>query len=357
MELVLLNNEFRPSRLIEGWSSLVWTERYSSNGDFELVSNDISSIMTMLPLGGPTSPPVLVGIDESTVPMVVESHKIEKPKNAPPRIVTSGRAFESVLDQRVAVRAVTPGVKRVEWQIEAPNSALAAYTVIKNIVIDGVATALDKIPEMSLLISVNDVGVTQKYPVEPKKLQTWALETLALGKYGMKSRRPTFGTTIAVEIYKGTDRTTSVVFDVALDQFEEAAYLLSKLGYENVMITSTANGMEYSYSSSSTVSGLARRVDFQDLSSEVTLPAGADLTNLTVNKGKVALADRLPTALFSGGVSESIGSGYGKSYFLGDIVTLQGEYGLSQTARVAEFVRTHDNTGIKAYPTFEAVTP
>ena len=356
MEISVCDASFRRNRILEGWNSLVWTERHSINGDFELVSNNISEQMTMLPLGEDTDPPTVVMIADSDVPMVVESHKLERPKNGPPQIVTSGRSFETVMDRRVTIRDVTPGIKRVEWAIEAQNAALAAYTAAKTIIEDGEATALDIIPEINLLNGVSDVGVVQKYPVEPKELYAWMIETLALGKYGLKSIQDNeFPGEITVQTYKGVDRRTTVVFDVALDQMEEAAYLLSKIGYKNVMITATANGMEFS-TTGTNPSGLARRVDFQDLSSEVTLPPGVDLTNLTINKGKVALADRLPTALFSGGVAASIGEGYNNTYFLGDIVKLQGEYGLSQDARVAEFVRTHDNTGVKAYPTFEAYT-
>lgn len=355
MDLSILNSDFQPSRPVEGWNSLVWTERHSTNGDFELVSNEIGNILSLLPIGGVTDPPCLISISESDVPMVVESHKLEHPKNAAPQIVTSGRSFETVLDRRVAIRAVTSGVPRVEWQIEAQTAAIAAYEVAKAIIVDGVATIKDIIPEILLLNSVSDVGVTQKYPVEPKELYAWMIDTLALGKYGLKSSfGPASPEQIAVQIYKGTDRREEVVFDVALDQFEEAAYFLSKLGHKNVMITQTANGMEFS-TSMTDPSGLIRRVDFQDVSQEVTLPAGTDLTNLTINKGKVALADRLPTALFSGGIASSIGEEYNNSYFLGDIVRLQGEFGLSQDARIAEFVRTHDATGVKAYPTFESV--
>lgn len=355
MDLAILNEDFQPERPVEGWNSLVWTERHSTNGEFQLVSNEIANILSLLPVGEVNDPPCLVSIAESDVPMVVESHKLETPKNQAPQIVTTGRSFETVLDRRQTIRAVTPGVARMEWQIEAQTAAIAAYEVAKAIIVDGVCTIKDIIPEILLLNGVVDVGVTQKYPVEPKELYAWMIETLALGKYGLKSSfGPASPGQIAVQIYKGTDRKEEVVFDVALDQFEDAAYFLSKLGYKNVMITQTANGMEFS-TTGTDPEGLARRVDFQDVSQEVTLPAGADLTNLTINKGKVALADRLPTALFSGGIASSIGEEYNTSYFLGDIVRLQGEYGLSQDARVAEFVRTHDATGVKAYPTFEAV--
>jgi len=334
---------------------LVWTERYSSNGEFELVSNDISSIMAQIPLGAIDDPPTLVAIGESNVPMVVETQKIEKGKDGVPKITTSGRSFETVLDRRVTIKAITSGVKRVAWQVDAQSPAIAAYAVAKAIIVDGLATALDIMPEVNLLNAATTIGVSQKYPVEPKELYAWMISTLVSGKYGLKAAID--GTSqIAVTIYQGTDRTTSVVFDVALEQIEDATYLLSKLGYKNAMITDTANGMEISYFGTPQ-SGLTRKVDYEDLSSEVTLAPGTDLTNLTINKGKIALADRLPTTLFSGGVAQSVGAGYNSTYFLGDIVTLQGEYGLSQQARVAEFVRTHDTTGIKAYPTFEAVTP
>src|SRR5436190_4933863 len=103
MELAVLNSSFKRKRLIENWNSLVWTERYSSFGDFQLVSNHISDVLELLPLGGPLDPPTLVSIEGSTVPMVVESHKIEKPKNGINQIVTTGRSFETILDRRQAI--------------------------------------------------------------------------------------------------------------------------------------------------------------------------------------------------------------------------------------------------------------
>lgn len=356
MELAVLDPSFRREKLVENWNSLVWTERYSSNGDFQLVSSNIAEIVQNLPVGGPLDPPTLVAIADSNVPMVVENHKIDKKKNAIPTITTTGRSFETVLNQRIAARKLTSPLRRSTWAVAAQTAAIAAYEVAKEIIVDGDLDPLDIIPEINLLNSVADVGVSQQFPVEPKELHAWMIETLALGKYGLRSELGPFLDQIAVIIYKGNDLRgeNGVVFDVALDQFEEASYLLSRQAYKNVMITAAANGMEFA-SMGTPPSGLARRVAFQDLSSEVTLPAGTPLTDLLINKGKVKLADLLPTNLFSGGVSSSIGEGYNDIYALGDIVRLQGEYGLSQDARVAEFVRTEDTSGTKAYPTFEAV--
>jgi hypothetical protein len=38
MELLTLDNNYQPSELIERYASLVWTERYSNAGDFQLVT-------------------------------------------------------------------------------------------------------------------------------------------------------------------------------------------------------------------------------------------------------------------------------------------------------------------------------
>ena len=162
MELAVLapfSGGFKRDTLFENYTSLVWTERYSTFGDFEMVSYDISETLSRLPLGGPLDPPCLVAIRDSDVPMIVESHKIETPKNEAKRVVTTGRSYESVLDRRAAIRAITSGVKRVEWQINATSAATAAYAVAKAIIVDGVATPLDIIPEILLLNGTSDLTI------------------------------------------------------------------------------------------------------------------------------------------------------------------------------------------------------
>lgn len=355
MDISILNSNYKRQRLIENWSSLVWSERYSTNGDFEMVSPNISEIVSLLPLGGPEDPPTLVAVDDSDVPMVVESHKIEKPKNGPPQITTTGRSFETVFDRRVTIFSVASDMPRTETKIASTSVSGLVHNVASDIVVTGTPNAKDKIPEINLLNSITgDAGDEVQYVIEPKELYEWMTETLALENYGLRAELGPSNTQIAVIIYNGVDRSKEVVFDVALDQIDDASYILSKLGSKNVMITATKNGMEYS-NTGTDPSGLSRRVAFQDLSSEISYPVGADLTSLTINRGKVALADLLPVALFSGGIAEDLSAGYGSTYSLGDIVTLQGEYGLAQQARIAEFVRTQDNTGYKAYPTFESI--
>ncbi len=83
MELLTLNSEFQPVKLIDNYESLVWSERYYDSGDFELKSGDIAQAKAAMPLES------YVSLRESSVPMVVESYKILKPLRASPLIEIS----------------------------------------------------------------------------------------------------------------------------------------------------------------------------------------------------------------------------------------------------------------------------
>ncbi len=382
MELSVLDSSFHRKDLVEDWSSLVWTERFSTNGDFQLVSNNISSMLKLMPPVGPFDPPCMVSIRESSVPMIVESYVIEKPKNAVPQITITGRSFETFLDERQTLYEIdnttTPPIV-ADRKVSANKPADAVLGKILEIVgPDSIGVYQDRIPQIIVTSTVPEavpVPTTQPtYAFEAKGLYTWAMETLRLGTpdnsdayvvtgnrgpAGIKSVLPDFyGYQIGVVIYEGTDRRESVVFEALLEKFDNTKYLLSSLGYDNVMVTSVAQGMKWSTTKAdgSIPSGLSRRVGFQDLSSEITLPnSDPGWADLVKNRGLVALASNAQTVLFSGEIAERQAARYGVDYFLGDQVKLSGEYGLTQDVRIAEFVRSQDSSGIKAYPTFEAI--
>ncbi len=47
---------------------------------------------------------------------------------------------------------------------------------------------------------------------------------------------------------------------------------------------------------------------------------------------------------------------YGRDYFLGDTIELEGTVGGLQKALVTEYIRSQDNTGETAYPTLTGIT-
>lgn len=362
MELITLDSNFQPNKLVERYASLLWTERYSSAGDFQLVTTDVQRMLRLLPLES------YVTIRESTVPMVVEVHKLEKKPDAAPVLTVVGRSFETVLERRAAsnTKPSSPNV-RAAWMISAMKESDAAWLAIRQIIGDiargsipavvPILSALDAIPEINLTQPADYVaGSANSYEIKPGNLYSSVMELIATNHHGLKSVRPTLGETqIDVEIYNGADLTSgteAVVFDAKFDQFDAATYLLSEQGSADVGYIYGSNGSQVVLKTAAPEpSGLARRVLLLDLVSDDT----SGSVDVRRTRGLNELYKYNATALFDGQISEQVASSFNQDYFLGDIIRLDGEYGLSEFVRVAEFIRSDDNTGSKAYPTFEVV--
>lgn len=401
MELMTLDGDYQPSNLVERYNSLIWTERYSTPGDFQLVTTDIERMIKLLPLES------LVTLRESTVPMVVEAHKIQKsPKNSnSPQVLITGRSFETVLERRATLLINlnddgSLGTFR-PWNEAANSTSSAAYYAIRRIIGDSVdrryeliargditeeqinepdliafqlqpqspwISASDGLPMVDLPLPADFKNVQfsdanpdkQLFQIKFGNLYTVAMELIHANHHGLKAVRPDVNdpAKIAIEIYNGADLTTGpnskrVVFDARFDQFDDATYLLSKAGSTNwAYVVSKTGTSEIEKTQAPEPTGLDRRVLLVDITGE----EGVDTPEARRTRALMELYKNNATALFDGKIAEQVAAGFNRKYFLGDIIRLDGEYGLSEYVRVAEFIRSEDNTGSKAYPTFETIS-
>lgn len=413
MELYNLNPSLQPDKLIENYESLIWTERYSKAGDFEIKSSDVNYLINALPRES------YVTLRESTVPMVVETHKIEKKPGSAPLITVTGRSFEAcALERRASVRDA-PGSARNAWLINAAKESDAAYEAMRIVLGDtsryqgGVQVLApqnpvvneDVIPEIDLTLpadyravawsatttyssgdivyysgalyqatsasgNLNKVppnatywtlfvtgavttGASNTYEISPDYLYNTVMNLISANHHGIKSVRPGQNSSkFGVEIYNGADLTALYTIDARFDQFDSATYLLSAQGSTNVAYVYGAGGSDKVLKTAGPEpTGLSRRVLFMDLSGDSTT-VNSDVRK---TRGLLELYNNNVTAMFDGEVAQQVGADYNSKYFLGDIIQLVGEYGLSQNVRVSEFIRSADNQGTKAYPTLEAV--
>lgn len=419
MELITLNQtSLQPESLIENYKSLIWTERYSSAGDFQIESNNVQELIKALPLES------YVSLRESTVPMLVEAHKIEKKANEAPMVTIVGRSFETVLERRASVKALPTTGIRTPWMMAAASASDAAYRVIRTVLGDVAKTksgvsvlpalspavsAYDVIPEIVLTMPADYIpaawsstisylpgelvgvgttiyqatattpnlnvppasnptfwtalysgqsgtwGGSYNFEIPPADLYSTITNLLQTNHHGIKAVRPVVGASqVGVEIYNGADLTATMIFDAKFDQFDSSTYLFSQAGSTNVGYVYGSNGAQRVLKTTATEpSGLSRRVLVVDDSSDATV----NTTDIRTARGLIELYKYNVTTLFDGQIADQVAAGFNTSYFLGDILTLKGEYeGMSQPVRVAEYIRTSDSTGTKAYPAFEAVS-
>jgi hypothetical protein len=384
MELLTLDSNYQPSQLVERYNSLLWTERYSSAGDFQLVTTDVSRMLKLLPLES------LITLRESTVPMLVEVHKIQKSITGAPVLTVTGRSFESVLERRVTLRIVTydnGATYHIEpWIIPGMLPSDTAYYAIRKVIGDLVdrrvqpwsgieqfqigpqspwISSYDAMPMIDLplpadfvYVEPDDTTPERQFEIKPGNLYTVVMELLASNHHGLKAVRPSLGNTkIGIEIYNGADLTNTVVFDARFDQFEDATYLLSNAGSTNTAYVASKTAFQEVYKTTANTEAdiphsLNRRVTLVDISGE----EGVDTPEARRTRALIELYKYNATALFDGQIGEQVAASYNRDYFLGDIIRLDGEYGLTENVRVSEFIRSADSTGNKAYPTFEVVS-
>ena len=366
MDLMTLDANNQPAKLIENYDSLIWTERFNTVGDFQLATGNIEKFMTLLPQG------TRLTLRESNIAMEVETHKIERKKNTPQKLTITGRAFESILDRRVALQSMSSALGSTDWKINAKTPLDIAYFIATQICVAGICSANDIFPAAMVQFPTpsdygTSTGPNKDFVVERGNLLSVVLGLLqteapadatttpatpAVVQHGIRAVRPnSAGTAIALQFYTGTDKSATVYFDATRELLDDGTYLFSKVGSANVGYGVGSNYVATMFEGASEATGLARRVALIDASA-------SEITTVPTLKTYMSqtLSEASETAIFDGNINPDLNPyKYGIDYNLGDIVQLAGDYGLYEKARVTEYIRTEDATGNKAFPTLETL--
>lgn len=363
MDLMTLNENYQQSKLIENYDSLIWTERFGPLGDFQIQTGNVDAFMELLPEG------TVLSLRDSTVPMVVERHLIERKKNQPVKLTIKGREFTKILEQRVAIQSVVAALG--EWAIVAKQPSDVAHYIMYQICVAGICDANDIFPASKVqFIAPSDYleasRPNRQFTVARGNLLATVLSLIAteapadpdtvpaspvVVPHGIRAMRPSSsGTAIGIQIYKGTDRSASIRFEATRDMLDDGSYLFSKeqsASEAYVLGPSTALKLH----KGTEKSGLNRRVILVDASSSGVTDADAIKT-----EGSRALNDAKETARFEGSINQDLSPyKYNVDYALGDTVMTVGDYGLVTPARVTEYIRSEDATGTKAFPTLVSI--
>lgn len=364
MDLITLKSDMQPGKLIENYDSLIWTERFNTLGDFQLVTGNVDEYRAMLPEG------MNLSLRESTVPMIVETHQIVRKKNVGAQLIIKGREYTSILDRRVSVKTVHPDAN--EWNVVVKTPSDVAHYVITKICVEGICDVADIFPSATVVFNTPadyllSTGPNRQFSIQRGNLLSTVLSLLQTEaaadpsttpatpvtlQHGIKAIRPNAaGTSIAIEIYVGTDKSATVYFDGTRDQLDDGSYLFSKVGSANVAYTIGPTIGSKIAQTTPVPTGLDRRVILVD-----GIASGIENAESIKAEGSRALSEAHVTAMYNGTINQDLSTyKYGVDYKLGDIVKLVGDYGLVEKARVTEYIRSEDATGSKAYPTLQAI--
>jgi len=176
------------------------------------------------------------------------------------------------------------------------------------------------------------------------------------------------GASFKTGAYVGNNRTMAqtalepVVFSMSLDSLKNIKMLQSKAGYKNVAYVFGQYGYAAVYADGVdplTVTGYNLHA-LTIVDNSITEPAGASLTALLVQRGKIELAKYRPVLALDGEIPQNSKYVYGVNYDLGDLVEIRDQDGITNMMNVIEQIFVSDKEGERAYPTlsfYETVIP
>lgn len=364
MDLVTLNDDNRPDKLVENYDSLIWTERFVNVGDFQLVTGNVDKFMQLLPEGQ------LISLRQSRVPMIVEDHEIERKKNSPVKLTIVGREYTSILDRRVSIKQVVGALD--EWLVVAKIPSDIAYYIIYRICVDGIVDPKDIFPSSEVIFEtpadyLSSSGPNREYLVSRGNLlavvqqllqsegpadPTTTPPTPLLEPHGLRALRPNSTGPIGIQIYKGTDRSAEIYFDGTRNLLDDGKYFFTKrVSATDAYVLGDVNAAKVSLATSENVlSGLDRRVILvEDTNENASVEALQGVGSTALSQAKVI-------SRFNGSINQDLSPYiYGVDYDLGDIVKFVGDYGLEEKARLVEYIRSDGPDGNKEFPTFTTV--
>ncbi len=363
----ILDRQLQMIDIVDDAKSVIWTKRFQDCGDFEIYMIATKKNLKKFQQGY-----FLAREDDDTV-MIVEKIQITTDIENGNFLTVSGRSIESLFERRCMTEDLNRG-----------HSSGNRITTIFSQVAVAMSNGSDDDPENMDLPAYPYYQDTLKNITSPKT-NVWNTELiyadfLQILKDECKKVNVGFklylfpGTSsyykLAFDAILSVDRSVDqserpqVVFSREYDNLIASNYSLSHENYKNgVVVFGEGEGYERKkvviYPEGKTGLDLYMiPIDARDLSSKTqsggTLPE-EEYRELLIQRGLSKLSELNITEVFEGEIQADVQWKYKKDYFLGDIVTLENEYGIRKNVRISEVVECEDNTGYYYIPKFESV--
>lgn len=356
MELYTLDSQLRRAAVIDRFESMIWTERFSAWGDFELHIFSTPEMRRLLPAG------TRLAMSDSYRVMTTELIENNTDPDGRAMLKVTGRSMEAILAERVARNTFANLTTTPKWVLTGTPGDIARQ-IFNEILRTNVNFPDDQLPflvpgmlfppgtieEPDEVITI-ELGLISVYQAIQEICNAYDL--------GFRILRNFDNSELYFDVYSGNDRTTlqntlaPVVFAPNLDNLTNISEVTSTANYRNVayVFHPLATQVVTSDGVSVEVEGFERRVIPVD-ASDIDLPAGTDLNNALQQRGRDELAKNRPVQAFDGELPNNSPYRYEIAYQLGDKVEMRNNDGITNQMRVTEQIFVSDTQGERSYPT------
>ena len=365
MELYVLDSLLRRTEVIDKFETLVWTERFSEVGDFEL---DLKSTLENRRL---FTKGTLLAINESYRVMKVETVEDSTKDTGETTLKITGFSIEDVLRNRVAKKSLSDTTTEPSWDFgiyeDFPQTLPVdiANAMFDHICRDGALDLTDKIPflmpgSIFPASTIPEPTVPILWSQSPDFLYNAMKAVLDPYTLGFRLVRNFDTSQLYFDIYAGDDRTSRqtvlspVIFSAALDNIQNTTEYTTVAGSKNVAYVFSPEGFKVVFGENvdPDVEGFERRVIVVN-ASDITADT-PDVDAAMLQRGLEELNANRGQSLFDGEINQYSEYKYGVDYNLGDLVEMRNKDGIISYKRVTEQIFVSDEQGDRSYPTLYA---
>lgn len=355
MEVYVLDSLLRRETVVDKFESLIWTERFSEIGDFELIINSTRETRSQFLTG------TRLAVNTSYRVMTVEIVEDTTDADGKHVLKVKGRSIEAMLEDRIARGSHNNTAVEPTWNLSGTPGDIARF-IFQKICVEGLLSLDDIIPFMTAgNIMPNDTLAESSTPITveipPESVYDSIKNLCDIYDLGFRLIRNFDMSQLYFNIYAGSDRTTRqralnpVIFAVENDNLQNTTELENAEKAKNVAYVYSDHGSAIVYGDGvpSDVDGFDRRVLLVEVTDiEATTP---DIPGVLAQRGKEELSKSRVFTAFDGELNQRGSYRYGVDYNLGDIVEMRNEDGIITYKRVTEQIFVHDIEGERNYPT------
>lgn len=382
MDLWILDRSYNSLAVIDDYVSSIWTVRYSSEGDFEIVMLAKNAIFEFI------KEDYYLYTENSDRLMIIEDLTIDTDPEDGDRLTVTGRSLESILHRRLIQNETTLSGKFQDCVERIINENFIRAS-----------TSARRIPNFTFRRSEDPLITKLEYDgvFEPGEDCYDVISSMCEeNKVGFRILPDYENAGFIFELYAGRDLTWDqnvyppVVFSNSYENLLAASYYETQRETKTaIQLADSSDPVRYGYATTSkTGSGLDRRelfyrcdLRFEDIAVEIP-PITVDPIdpeyywqlmrynnavakrnqqskdwNTMLNQiAKALLSTSSKVVAFNGEVDPLTQFIYKRDFDIGDVVQIATDYGQEGKTRITEVTISSDESGETMYPTFETVS-
>lgn len=349
MNIYVLDTSFEVIGVIDDYTSVIWTTRYTTPGDFELYLAADSRNIRLLAIDNYLVREQDFWDGKAQNVMVIRNLNLTTDAENGDNLIATGTDLKGILKRRV-----------INGQTLLSGSVTAC---IRQLINDHIVSPTDTDRAVSgFRIGADDIINTHSMQAQITGANLADAVAEICERFG-------YGYNVSIDngfvfnIFEGIDRSLDqsenprVIFSSEFDNLISSTYDFNSSEYcTTAYVAGEGEGVDRKIAETGgDVTGLDRYevwVDARNASSNEGEVSEADYLAMLEQQGTEEIAARAVTTSFEGEIDDTVNYSVNKDYFLGDKVQIANDYGITSSARIVELIEAEDETGVSIIPTF-----